>query len=86
MARYQQVTLADAATGKTIATLPGHADTVRNVASATVKPEHHADRQPLLGRRGHPDEIASAVVWLAGPGGRFITGQTLHVNGGMAMP
>ncbi len=32
LARYQQVTLADAATGKTIATLSGHADTVRNVA------------------------------------------------------
>ena len=28
------------------------------------------------------DEIASTVVWLAGPGGRYITGQTLHVNGG----
>ena len=36
----------------------------------------------MLGRRGHPDEIASAVVWLAGPGGRFMTGQTLHINGG----
>ena len=57
-------------------------DTVRNRASATAEPGHHADHKPLLGRRGHPDEIASAVVWLAGPGGRFITGQTLHVNGG----
>jgi 3-oxoacyl-[acyl-carrier protein] reductase len=57
---------------------PGMMDTVRKAAA----PAHHADHQPLLGRRGHPNEIASAVVWLAGPGGRFITGQTLHINGG----
>ena len=61
---------------------PGMMDTVRKSSSATAKPAHHAGLQTLLGRRGHPDEIASAVVWLAGPGGRFITGQTLHVNGG----
>jgi 3-oxoacyl-[acyl-carrier protein] reductase len=61
---------------------PGMVDTVRNAASATERPEHHALHRPLVGRRGHPDEIASAVVWLAGPGGRFTTGQTLHVNGG----
>jgi 3-oxoacyl-[acyl-carrier protein] reductase len=61
---------------------PGMVDTVRNAASATPKPAHHTCHQPLLGRRGQPDEIASAVVWLAGPGGRFITGQTLHINGG----
>jgi 3-oxoacyl-[acyl-carrier protein] reductase len=61
---------------------PGLVDTVRRDASATVKPAHHADHQTLLGRRGRPEEIASAVVWLAGPGGRYVTGQTLHVNGG----
>jgi 3-oxoacyl-[acyl-carrier protein] reductase len=61
---------------------PGMVDTLRKRASTTGQPEHHAKHKPLLGRRGHPDEIAGAVVWLAGPGGRFITGQTLHVNGG----
>ena len=61
---------------------PGMMDTVRKASSATPKPAHHGRHQPLLGRLGHPDEIASAVVWLAGPGGRFTTGQTLHVNGG----
>lgn len=57
---------------------PGMVDTARR----NPAPKHHAGRQTLLGRRGHPDEIASAVVWLAGPGGRFTTGQTIHVNGG----
>ena len=61
---------------------PGMMDTVRNSASASVNPAHHAGRATLLGRRGHPDEVASAVVWLAGSGARYITGQTLHVNGG----
>ncbi|HIF89467.1 MAG TPA: 3-oxoacyl-ACP reductase FabG [Candidatus Thioglobus sp.] len=36
-----------------------------------------------LGRLGSPDEIASAVLFLAGDGGAYITAQTLHVNGGM---
>jgi len=36
-----------------------------------------------LGRLGSPDEIASAVLFLAGEGGAYITAQTLHVNGGM---
>jgi len=61
---------------------PGMMDTMRKRESATVNPAHHANQKTLLGRRGHPDEIASAVVWLAGPGGRFTTGQTLHINGG----
>ncbi len=61
---------------------PGLVDTVRKQESASANPEHHARHKTLLGRRGHPDEIASAVVWLAGPGGRFTTGQTIHINGG----
>ena len=61
---------------------PGMVDTVRHQASASAQPEHHARHQPLLGRRGQPEEIASAVVWLAGPGARFTTGQTIHINGG----
>ncbi len=37
------------------------------------------------GRMGGADEIASAVVYLASDEAAYITGQTLHVNGGMAM-
>ncbi len=61
---------------------PGMMDTVRKSSSASPDRAHHASQQTLLGRLGHPDEIGSAVVWLAGAGGRFITGQTLHINGG----
>ncbi|QBF32286.1 3-oxoacyl-[acyl-carrier-protein] reductase [Thalassococcus sp. S3] len=37
------------------------------------------------GRMGEPAEIASAVLYLASPEAAYITGTTLHVNGGMAM-
>ena len=37
------------------------------------------------GRMGAPEEIAAAVAWLASDEARYVTGQTLHVNGGMAM-
>lgn len=38
-----------------------------------------------LGRLGEPTEIASAVGFLASPAAAYITGQTIHVNGGMLM-
>lgn len=61
---------------------PGMIDTERKGDSASSKPHHHATRRPLVGRRGYPDEVAAAVLWLAGTGGRFVTGQVIHVNGG----
>ena len=38
-----------------------------------------------MGRLGHGAEIAAAVVYLATTEAAYVTGQTLHVNGGMAM-
>jgi 3-oxoacyl-[acyl-carrier protein] reductase len=38
-----------------------------------------------LGRLGAPEDIAHAVAFLAGPGASYVTGTTMHVNGGMYM-
>jgi 3-oxoacyl-[acyl-carrier protein] reductase len=45
----------------------------------------HTKRGNALGRRGRPEDIAAMVRMLCGPDGRYITGQTLHVNGGALM-
>jgi 3-oxoacyl-[acyl-carrier protein] reductase len=60
---------------------PGAVDTVRGT-SAGVLPQNLADRGIPLGRKAAMAEISAAVRYLAGPEGRYVTGQTLHVNGG----
>jgi len=42
--------------------------------------------QIALGRLGEPNDIAQAVAFLASSAAAYITGETLHVNGGMYMP
>lgn len=61
---------------------PGLIDTQREGA----EPEHRKTRTNLLGRRGRPEDVAALVRYLAGPKGRYLTGQTLHVNGGAFLP
>jgi 3-oxoacyl-[acyl-carrier protein] reductase len=60
---------------------PGAVDTQRGV-SAGPMPATLTDRGIPLGRKAGMEEISAAVRFLAGPEGRYITGQTLHVNGG----
>ena len=64
---------------------PGLIETDRGGAS-THRPAHHASRRNLLGHRGTPEDVAMAVAYLCGPEGRYLTGQTLHVNGGAYLP
>lgn len=61
---------------------PGNINTTRP-AHRSARPDA-AGRVPL-GRWGEPEEIAATVRFLCGPGAGYITGQTLHVNGGMFM-
>ncbi|HVG47523.1 MAG TPA: 3-oxoacyl-[acyl-carrier-protein] reductase [Rubellimicrobium sp.] len=42
-------------------------------------------RRVPMGRMGDPQEVAAAVLYLASPEAAYVTGATLHVNGGMAM-
>ena len=60
---------------------PGLIETERR-GETSKRPHHHATRTNLAGRRGLPEEAAAAVAYLCSPGARYITGQTLHVNGG----
>lgn len=63
---------------------PGFIDTDMTKA---LSEEQHASlkKQIPLGRLGQPEDIANAVAFLAGPQAAYITGTTLHVNGGMYM-
>jgi 3-oxoacyl-[acyl-carrier protein] reductase len=60
--------------------VPGAIDTSRPTTS--LKPAHHLTHGTISGERGKPEDVAAMVRFLAGPGGRNVTGQTLHVNAG----
>jgi len=63
---------------------PGFIDTDMTRALSEEQQQSLIQHVPL-GRLGRPEEIASAVVYLASPAASYITGSTLHVNGGMYM-
>ena len=61
---------------------PGFIETDMTDSLPQDKKEALASQIPM-GRLGTVDEVAQTVLFLAGDGGSYITGQTLHVNGGM---
>jgi 3-oxoacyl-[acyl-carrier protein] reductase len=63
---------------------PGFVDT-QLIAELGATARADMLRQIPLGRLGTPAEIAAAVVFLASPAGAYITGTTLHVDGGLTM-
>ena len=65
--------------------VPGTMDTTRGENAHPVAP-HPGGHQALIDRLGTPDELAAAVRYLCGPDAGYVTGQTLHVNGGRYLP
>jgi len=63
---------------------PGFIDTDMTQALPQAQRDALTGRIPL-GRLGSPEDVANAVLFLAGPRAGYITGATLHVNGGMLM-
>ena len=63
---------------------PGFIDTDMTRALPEAQREALLGQIPL-GRLGQADEIAAAVLYLVSPAGAYVTGSTLHVNGGMYM-
>ena len=67
------------------AVAPGFIDT--DMTRALGEAQRAAlNTQIPLGRLGQPADIAAAVAFLCSPDGAYITGETMHVNGGMYMP
>jgi len=64
---------------------PGFIET--DMIAAELPPERRAEivKAIPLARVGTPDDVAAAVVYLAGPGAAYVTGQVLRVNGGLLM-
>ena len=67
------------------AVAPGPVDTPM-LSRETMSPDVLARESDLpLGRIGRPEEIASVIAFLAGPGASYVTGQTFGANGGAVM-
>lgn len=58
---------------------PGH---IEHAGEPGRMSQHFIERPIPLGRAGEPEDVAEMVRLLCGPRGRYITGQTIHINGG----
>lgn len=65
--------------------VPGRIDTARALPGAPPQTGHRRSAPPI-GRLGQPGEVAAMVRMLCGPDARYITGQSIHVNGGGFLP
>ena len=65
--------------------VPGTIDSQRGLPGVPDRPAHRLTVPPI-GRRGEPEEIAAMVRMLCGPDARYLTGQSIHLNGGGLMP
>jgi 3-oxoacyl-[acyl-carrier protein] reductase len=65
--------------------VPGEIETERG-AAAGPRITHPGKQLPPVGRRGQPEEVATVIAMLCGPGSDYLTGQTYHVNGGTYLP
>ena len=64
---------------------PGAIDTVRGLPGAPPRPASRS-APPPIGHFGRMEDVSAMVRMLCGPDARYITGQTIHVNGGGLMP
>jgi NAD(P)-dependent dehydrogenase (short-subunit alcohol dehydrogenase family) len=63
---------------------PGATKPARFLVTRTTDPAKLDESQPLA-RYATPSEVADAIVMLCGPDARFVTGQTLRVDGGSSL-
>ena len=63
---------------------PGMVDT-QLIADLSVSSRHDLERQIPLGRFGAAEEVAAAILFLASPAASYVTGTTVHVDGGLTM-
>jgi NAD(P)-dependent dehydrogenase (short-subunit alcohol dehydrogenase family) len=81
LTRNAALELADAGI-RVNAVLPGGVMTEGGMSSRGTVPEGRAIQMPPLGRIGVPEDIAALILFLAGTGASYITGQTFVADGG----